>query len=335
MGSREFFRPAVTSASAILMLLVATASAAQESEFQVLTGFPENSKPQRILTRSAKRITKDTNRSVELRYVSGSAMSGDKLLQEFLGDPALDAALLPGSSLDQLMPNAALYGQAFLFRDKHEVEFVRDRLDDEFIAALHTDEIIAVGLSGLGFLYLMGPEFDNGVDGLAGQTVWMPFESSYTESVLGALSVQTIMAAPSRIDAAPTDLPNYIIHSPTALILNKKIPRPNLILESPLQYGYFILVVKRADWDALNADNRELLALYFNKQLRNIENKSLSASARSLHLLTRRGMSTVGLDSEELTRLSALGENREIAPSLLRLLQSVLKDCRDDQDDSS
>ena len=327
MISRAFFQPA-TIALAIAMLLMTTTTVAEESEFRVLTGFPENSKPQRILARSAKRITRETKRSVELRYVTGDATSSADLLSEFLHDPALDAALLPGSSLQQLMPNAALYGQAFLFRDEREVEFLRDKVDPELIAALHTDEIIAVGLSGLGFLYLMGPEFGNGVEGLVGQTVWMPFESSHTASVMAALSVHTITADPNQIDAVPTDLPDYIIHSPTALILNKKIPRPDLMLELPLQYGYFILVVKRANWDDLNTADRTLLQIHFDEQLRNIEKKALSAAARSRRLLIRRGMAIVRLDSQDLAGLGAVGENQEIAPSLQALLQSVLEGYR-------
>jgi TRAP-type C4-dicarboxylate transport system substrate-binding protein len=323
-------RFAITVGSVILMLLVTTASAAKEAEFQVLTGFPENSKPQRILTRSAKRVTKKTNRAVELRYVSSSVNSGAELLQEFLGDSALDAALLPGSSLDQLMPNATLYGQAFLFRDDREVEFLRDRLDDEFIAALHTDEIMAVGLSGLGFFYLMGPDFESGAAGLAGKTVWMPFESQYTASVLDHLSIKTINSNTLRIDAVPTDLPDYIIHNPTALILNKKFPRPNLMLEPPLHYAYLILVVKRVVWDGLEAGNREMLAAHFNKQMRDIETKALSAESRSRNLLMRRGLSTVGLDVEELERLGELGESREIDPSLLGLLNDALEEYRSD-----
>ncbi len=327
MISRAFFRPA-TIALAIAMLLMITTTVAEESEFRVLTGFPENSKPQRILARSAKRITRETKRSVELRYVTGVATSSAELLSEFLHDPALDAALLPGSSLQQLMPNAALYGQVFLFRDEREVEFLRDKVDPELIAALHTDEIIAVGLSGLGFLYLMGPEFGNGVEGLVGQTVWMPFESSHTASVMAALSVHTITADPNQIDAVPTDLPDYIIHSPTALILNKKIPRPDLMLELPLQYGYFILVVKRANWDDLKSADRTLLQIHFDEQLRNIEKKALSAAVRSRRLLIRRGMTTVGLDSQDLAGLGAVGENQEIDPSLQALLQSVLEGYR-------
>jgi TRAP-type C4-dicarboxylate transport system substrate-binding protein len=327
MISRAFFRPA-TIALAIAMLLMITTTVAEESEFRVLTGFPENSKPQRILARSAKRISRETKRSVELRYVTGDATSSAELLSEFLHDPALDAALLPGSSLQQLMPNAALYGQAFLFRDESEVEFLRDKVDPELIATLQTDEIIAVGLSGLGFLYLMGPEFGNGVEELAGQTVWMPFESSHMASVLAALSVHTITADPNQIDAVPTDLPDYIIHNPTALILNKKIPRPDLMLELPLQYGYFILVVKRANWDDLKSADRTLLQIHFDEQLRNIEKKALSAAVRSRRLLIRRGMTTVGLDSQDLAGLGAVGENQEIDPSLQALLQSVLEGYR-------
>ena len=327
MISRAFFRPA-TIALAIAMLLMITTTVAEESEFRVLTGFPENSKPQRNLVRSAKRISRETKRSVELRYVTGDATSNAELLSEFLHDPALDAALLPDSSLQQLMPNAALYGQAFLFRDEREVEFLRDKVDPVFIAALHTDEIIAVGLSGLGFLYLMGPEFGNGVEGLVGQTVWMPFESSHIASVMTALSVHTITADPNQIDAAPTNLPDYIIHSPTALILNKKIPRPDLMLELPLQYGYFILVVKRANWDDLKSADRTLLQIHFDEQLRNIEKKALSAAVRSRRLLIRRGMATVGLDSQDLAGLGAVGENQEIDPSLQALLQSVLEGYR-------
>lgn len=308
-----------------ILLLAFGTSTAEQTVFQVLTGFPDNAKPQKALVRGAKKITKGLNGRVKLRFVAANEKSGEKLLERFLADSQLSAVLLPSVVLLRLMPNADLYGQLFLFQDNNEVKAVRAQMDNDLLASLRSDDLVTIGIWGLGFFHIMGRDFDKGFDGLAGQTVWMPIETERTVSALAELSMTAISGNPDQLNNEKADMPALIIHNVTALILDKRIPRSKVLLQPPLQYGYFLLVAKRSSWEDLGVAESTAIKQQLADQFRQLERKADSAAVRSLRLLKRRGMDSVTVSAEDVERLRSVDNNDEIAVALQNQLLNTIE----------
>ncbi len=309
-----------------ILLLAPSSSDAEQLAFHVLTVFPENSKPQKALIRGARRLSRESDGQVLMRYVTANEPTGEFMLSQFSADDSLSAALVPSVALQDQMPNADLYGQLFLFRDNAEVAHVRERMDKVLLATLNNDDFITVGLAGIGFLYFMGDDSVENIEALAGRTVWMPIESDHDRAALSELSLKTVAGEMPSIVSDDAGVSLLMIHNPTALILNKKIPRPQYLMQPPLRYGYFLLIVKRSVWENLEETDLAIINKTLTEQLADIEKKARSAAERSLRLLKRRGMSSVELRDADALR--PVGEDTLFKPGLQQRLVQALDNYR-------
>lgn len=302
---------------------------ADETKWQIITPFPDNTKPQNALIKTARKIRRLSDGSINLRFVGASLSTNTSVMQRFESDPTFSAAMLSNFEYAHVVPDANLYSQPFLFDDEKELLAIRSKLDAALIAQLQHDDYVVIGISGIGFAHLMTDEPIRNIDELAGKTVWLPGAASLAAPSLADLSLtieteDPLWQEPQSSTASPT----LMVHAPIALILDKKIPRFNYLLQPPIHYGYLLLIVKRPDWDSLNRAERNLLQEQFLLHLRTLEKNAGKAAARAIRVLTKRGMHSIRFPLEDIEKLRRDSTRIGITPALQSQLLNALQEYR-------
>jgi len=283
--------------SALLMsFLLATPAAADTIRWTLATGLPDGNKARTSLEREARKLARRTDGRLQLDVSGADSDSAKGFPRVLSSDTQPDAAFVPAFEYAELVPEAALYGQPFLFADITEVRSTRKRFDAEFIESIQHDDYVVLGVIGLGFSYLMSDRAFSGMAEMNGSVVQVPFEADWAFEMLSSLSLQP------RHGVSIADAP-LMFNSPTALILNKRIPRPDFIFMPPVQYGYMLLVVRRPEWVALSGSDRQILDDFFRNVAREIDAGAGKGEARAIRLLQRRGMQILPLPEEDLARM--------------------------------
>lgn len=280
----------------MLLFLVPGLAESDTVRWTLATGLPDGSKPQKKLEREARKLARRTGGRLQLN-VSGIDGNADQGFPRVLSrDVKMDAALVPAFEYAELVPGAGIYGQPFLFSDITEVQSTRKRFDPEFIQGIQHDDFVVLGVIGLGFSYLMSDRAISDMVEIKDSVVHVPFDAGWIFDMLSSLSLHP------RHDVSVSDT-MLTFNSPTALILDKRIPRPEFVVIPPVQYGYMLLVVRRPQWLELSADNRQILTEFFMATVQEIDAAAAEGDRRAIRLLQRRGMRLLPLPEEDIARM--------------------------------
>jgi len=267
--------------------------AADDLEWQVITPFPESTKPLRLLNRDAKRLARKSHGRINITFLGTPKVERGAVLDKLKGERSINSALISSVEYSQLVPNANVYGQLFLFADEVEAMEIRAQLDEVVISQSHHTDYVALKITGVGFLYLMAQDNAAIAAGLA--------------------TIATITELPG---AKPhLSEVSHMKNSPIALILDKTIPRLRFLVKPPLRYGYFFLIAKRVDWELLREEDRQLLQKFFGIQMDGLQVKARRLESRAVKILRRNGMALFVLSNAETERLrkNGLDNNIEVA----------------------
>lgn len=273
---------------------VAGAADVDEKQLQVIAPFPEGSKPLNLLARRAKSLRRASGRHLDLRFVASKPEAAMSVLQRLRSDSSLSAGLVSGFEYANLVPDANLYSQAFAFDNAQQVDFVRSQLDAVLLENLQHEEFVALGISGVGFAYLMSQ--DPIVQGFA-----------------------------SNFDI---DEPGFSRHSTLEFILDKNMPRPAYLLRPPMHYGYLLFVVKRAAWQSLSSADQALLWAHIQSLLEDLEKRARKAGERATKVLLKGDIQSDTLSDADLAVMRHSGTCDDISPALQSGFRGMLEDYR-------
>lgn len=311
-----------------LAVTCANIAGADEIKWQIVTPFPDNTKPQKALTREARKFSRTSEGRLNLQFVGTPVDTKTSVMQRFTTDPTISAALIANFEYTQLVPDANLYSQSFAFNDAHEVDAIRLQIDVALVSHLQHDNFVVLGISGVGFAHLMSREKIVGMNDFAGKTVWLPEVANLAAASLSTYSLTLQSSDPDWRNFPAASWPDLMLHAPIALIIDRSIPRFQFLLQPPIHYGYLLFIVKRSHWESLQAADQKLIQAYVQSQLSGLEKNAKKMSVRAMKILHNGGMKSISLSriDTDLIRRTGVGEN--ITPSLQAQFQMALDDFR-------
>ena len=154
----------LTPALALLMVLAMPAGAA--TVFKIATLAPEGTGWMREMRAAGESIKSKTEGRVEFKYYPGGVMGNDATVLRKIRVGQLQGGAFTGSELASIYPDVMIYGLPFLFRNQTEVDAVRARMDPLIAAGLAEKGLVAAGITGGGFAYLLSTRPIRGRDDL-------------------------------------------------------------------------------------------------------------------------------------------------------------------------
>src|SRR3569833_1091754 len=158
-----------------LSLLLAAPARAQDVKYiKFATLAPEGSTWMNVMTALSKDLEKATGGKLKFKFYPGAMAGEDKDVVKKIRIGQLQAAGFTGVGLGEIAPAVRLLDSPWLFRDRKELEHVREKFAPQLDAAVEKGGFVVLGWTDLGSVYVFSKNPISGPDDMkkAKMRVW-------------------------------------------------------------------------------------------------------------------------------------------------------------------
>ena len=300
MGIRGFV-------AVVLLALVAPVQA-QVQTLKIATLAPDGSAWMRELRAAAAEAKAATDGRVEVKFYPGGVMGSDAVVLRKMRLGQLQGGVLTASELSLVYPDAPLYSLPFLFRDWDEVERVRAKVDPLLAQGLEEKGFHVLGISGVGFAYLMGARPLQTQDDWKTLKIWVPQNDAIAQRTFRLAGVGTVpLPIGDVFTSLQTGLVDTVANTPSGAIALQWHGKVRHLVDLPLTFVVGYLAVDGKAWDKLAPVDRAVVDRAFRAAAQRMDANARRDDAAALEALRRQGVSVVTLAPEEAATWRELG----------------------------
>ncbi|HET9482500.1 MAG TPA: TRAP transporter substrate-binding protein DctP, partial [Xanthomonadales bacterium] len=304
----SMLRPLLASVVASLVL----AFAAHASTLKIATVAPEGSGWMREMRAGAAAIEQRSAGRVQLKFYPAGVMGNNAAVLRKIKLGQLQGAAFTGAEASVVYKDAPVYGLPFLFRDEAEVASVRARVDPMLRAGFERHGMIAAGISGGGFAYLMGTKPIRSRADLQHSKVWTPQSDRISEVAFSAGGVSAIPLPLSDVyPGLQTGLIDTVANTFAGAIFFQWHTRVKYLVDLPLTYVAGLLLLDGKAVAKLSAEDRAIVLEEVQAAFDRIDAASRKDNAEARATLAKLGVEFIAPTAAEAELWRDIGEQAE------------------------
>ncbi len=316
-----------------LLLLALLALPAGAQTIKIATLAPDGSAWMRELRAAAAEVRQGTEGRVDVKFYPGGVMGNDAVVLRKMRLGQLQGGVLTASELSQVYPDAPLYSLPFLFDSWDEVARARAVADPMLAKGFEERGLRMLGVSGVGFAYLMGAKPLHSRADVAGIKLWVPHNDTIAIRTFEAAGVSAIpLPIGDVFTSLQTGMVDTVANTPSGAVALQWHGRMRHMVDLPLTFVVGYLVLDEKAWKKLSAADQAVLARAFDDAARRMDANVQRDNEAALEAMKKQGLSVGSLEPEEAARWRAAGEqvisrmaaSGEISPALLAAVREAL-----------
>jgi TRAP-type C4-dicarboxylate transport system substrate-binding protein len=319
------------------VLLWLSPAAAQTTTFKIATIAPDGTTWMKELHAGADIINQRTGGRVQFRFFPGGVMGNDKSVLRKIRVGQLQGGVVTAGGLMDIAPNTQIYTLPLLFRSLDEVDYVRQRMDDNILKYILAQGFVSFGLSEGGFAYLMSNSPLTRTADLKGQKVWAPEGDRISRAAFESLGISPIPLPLSDVlTGLQTGLIDTVATSYTGAIALQWYTQVKYVTEMPLMYIYGTMIIDRNAFEKLDTSDQTVVREVMGGVFKKLNAESRSNNAEAYEALRKQGINFVqpSMDERQVWEAKINKAMQELAdegvfnPELLKTLRGYLADYR-------
>jgi TRAP-type C4-dicarboxylate transport system substrate-binding protein len=323
--------------AALALALVATAAFADTKTIKIATAAPEGTVWLREMRAGADAIKARTAERVQIKYYPGAVMGNDAAVLRKIKLGQLQGGAFTGAELSPVYNDAPIYSLPFLFRSQEEVDYVRGKLDAKLKAGFAANGMVAAGISGGGFAYLLSTKQIRTRDDLKSTKVWSPEADTIAQVALKSGGVQPITLPLSDVyTALQTGLVETVANTPAGSIAFQWHTKLKYMVDLPLTYVMGILAIDKKAMDQLSAEDQLAVTDEMQKVFDRIDAQNRKDNDAARATLEKQGVKMEKPSAEEVKFWQQVGEDatkqlandKAFTADMLAAVQGALKEFR-------
>lgn len=305
-------------AALVLCSLIGPAYSAP-TVIKIAVVMPEGSTWTNTLHEFAGAVKKETGGDVEIKIYAGG-VSGDEVdvLRKMRAN-RLHAGGFSGVGLGLVLPEIRVLEAPLLFATHEEIDYVKERMFDDFAARFEEKGYVLLGFAEAGFVYLFSKQPIDSVDRLQQTRMWVWKGDRVAENFLEAFGVQ---GYPLQLADVNTGLETGMIDSfyspPLASVAFQWYARVRYMLDFPMVNSTGALLMNKRTFYDMNPENREIVSRLVGQYSAKLVQLTRKDNAEALQVLSETGIERVAPTSEQIAsfRQSAQKNYAMSVPSL-------------------
>jgi len=312
-------------------------SPSHAATFKIATLSPDGSTWMKKMREGAKEIEQQTEKRVKFKFYPGGVMGQDKAVLRKMRVGQLQGGAFSNGTLAATYPGVQIYNLVMKFRSYEEVDFVRKNMDAAIIQGLEDNGLVALGLSEIGFAYLMSTNPIHNVQDLRQQKAWIPENNIVATHALNAFSVNPI-PLPLRdvLVALQTGMVDTVAGSPIGALTLQWHTKVKYLTDLPLAYIYGVMVLNKKAFDKIKPEDqaivREVMG-HISAQMDELNRKDNEAAMQAMRT---QGITFIEPKPEAVAELTKLVETANknlietggVPPDLVQTLEKHLQEFR-------
>lgn len=282
---------------------------AEAASLRIATLAPEGSNWMKEMRAAGDAIKTASEGRVELKFFPGGVMGNSETVLRKIKLGQLQGGAFATTELASVNPDVQVYGLPFLFSTVDEVRAVRKTLDPLVRKGFEDKGMVVAGLTGGGFIYLMGTKSIASQDEMRATKVWVPEgdavgriafeEAGISPVVLGLGDVYTSLQ---------TGLIDTVGNTTTGAVAFQWTTKVRYMVDLPVAYTMGLLAFDQKALGRLDEADRASVIREIEAAFARLEDSNAADDLATRETLVKEGVVLQVPSAEEIAKWRAVGE---------------------------
>ena len=279
---------------AVIAAVLVASSVSAQTRLKIATMAPEGSFWMNELQAAAKIIEQRTDGRADLRFYPGGTMGSDSAVLRKIRIGQLQGGVFLAGGLAKVDQDFDIYGLPLLFRSFDEVDYVRERMDQELIDRLAESGLVVFGITETGFTYLMSSKPTRTFDDLRGRKAWAPQDDPISLAIVDAAGLSPVPLPISDVlTGLQTGLIDTVAAPPVGAIALQWFTKAPYITDLPITYVSGALAISEKAFNSLSAGDRKIVSEVMAEVSLNMDRKTRADDKEARAALVKQGVTFV------------------------------------------
>ena len=286
---------------ALILYSLSGPAQAAPTEIKIAVVMPEGSTWTNTLHDFADAVAKETKGEVAVKIYAGG-VSGDEVdVLRKMRVNRLHAGGFSGVGLGMVLPEIRVLEAPLLFGSYEEVDYVKERMFDDFAARFEEKGYVLLGFAEAGFVYLFSQRPLRSVADLKQTKMWVWKGDRVAENFLEAFGVQ---GYPLQLADVNTGLDTGMIDSfyspPLAAVAFQWYARVRCVLDFPMVNSTGALLMTRRAFYRMKPHNREIVSRLVKKYSAELVRLTRRDNAEAMQVIQDAGIERITPTPEQI-----------------------------------
>ena len=293
-----------------LVLLALTWSiAAQATTLKIATLAPAGTTWMKEMQAGAHAIEQRSNGRVKMKFYPGGVMGNDQSVHRKIRIGQLHGGAFTPGGLMQADSSIQVLSLPMLFRSLDEVDYVRERMDQQLKTRMSNKGFVILGISEGGFARILSKQPMQDLESLRNGKVWIPEGDEISLTVYRALGIAPVSLPISDVfTGLQTGLIDTVAANPTGAIAFQWHTSAAYLTEVPVTYLIGILAVSEKTFSKLSAEDQAILREEMGTVFKRMDKINRDDNKAALAALQSQGINFVEAKSGEVERWSSIAD---------------------------
>jgi len=292
-----------------IIFLISSGNTFAQIQIKIATLAPQNSEWAEKFQKGAIEIQERTENRVKLKFYWGGAQGNAKKILQKIKIRQLHGGTFSPTDFQEVYPDLNIYGLPFLFKDFDEVDYVRDRVDDQLEQGFKNLGFNTYGFAGGGFAYILSNEPIREYEDLKNKKIWLPQGDLISYEAMRSLNLLPVpLPMTDVLTGLQTGLIDIVAIPPVVALALQWHTKINYITRVPVLYAMGFLAIDSKMINRINTDDRKVLNEVINRIYSEVDSDSQQDSENAYEALSKIGIQEIQFDGDEYQKLTDLLE---------------------------
>ena len=278
-------------------------------QIKIATLAPQNSEWAEKFQKGSIEIQERTENRVKLKFYWGGAQGNAKKILQKIKIRQLHGGTFSPTDFQEVYPDLNIYGLPFLFKDFDEVDYVRDRVDDQLEKGFKNLGFNTYGFAGGGFAYILSNEPIREYEDLKNKKIWLPQGDLISYEAMRSLNLLPVpLPMTDVLTGLQTGLIDIVAIPPVVALALQWHTKISYITRVPVLYAMGFLAIDSKIINRINTDDQKVLNEVINRIYSEVDSNSQQDSENAYEALSKIGIQEIHFDGDEYQKLTDLLE---------------------------
>ena len=292
-----------------ILFLISSEYTFAQIQIKIATLAPQNSEWAEKFQKGSIEIQERTENRVKLKFYWGGAQGNAKKILQKIKIRQLHGGTFSPTDFQEVYPDLNIYGLPFLFKDFDEVNYVRDRVDNQLEQGFKKLGFNTYGFAGGGFAYILSNEPIREYEDLKNKKIWLPQGDLISYEAMRSLNLLPVpLPMTDVLTGLQTGLIDIVAIPPVVALALQWHTKVSYITRVPVLYAMGFLAIDSKIINRINTDDRKVLNEVINRIYSEVDSNSQQDSENAYEALSKIGIQEIQFDGDEYQKLTDLLE---------------------------
>ena len=293
---------------AFVFALCITGQVQAQQTLKFATLAPDGSSWMKELRIAAKEIETTTQGRVLVKFYPGGVMGADAVIIRKIRLGQLHGGILTSSELATVYPDSVVYSMPFLFDNWAQVDKARAQIDPLLAKGFEAKGYKMLGVSGIGFAYIMGTKPIRTRAQMNGVKLWVPQNDVIAERIFKLGNITPIpLPLGDVFTSLQTGLVDTVANTPSGAVALQWHGKVRSMVDLPMSFVVGFMVLDMKAFNKLSPADQAVVTKVFGSAAKKMDANIKRDDAAALAAMKKNGLQITKFDAVETARWRSLG----------------------------